>query len=496
MIADRNARTGRGRLARSVGAAFTGALILLTAVVPATASATTVEFPRSNWVAPLGQPFPDPIKVTVKNDGGDPVQDAVVAFAVTPDSTGATATISAPEATTDANGVAQITGTAGTLPGFPRVTATVDGASAQARLIARPPGYVPGEQLASVEAQNQDGVTENLRDGLDNKTFVLVDVCAGWCGPCRQFAQDTEEAIAALAAVHGIRLKLATVLMEGVNGGQASDQLDAQNWKNVNDLTGSVLHGGGTFQSDLSRAAAWFLYENDNLVPNGAFPTHLLVDQKGKILDRRVGAETAEQTVDRVLAAGGKTAKPPKPPKPSAQTAVGEVGIELPGGQAHSEVFDAFDIHFVEWGIVALFGEDANGIATRDWQYVTPDVLEPLAASGTLKMSLTRFGKEAKQPLTSSTVPVGGVMQHNAGEVDEAYVTAETTLPAVQNKKTGTVTVPVDLAALRSTLRTQIEAGQYEVIGGSLPELTPEVIDGLVDSLFSVAVRTQYTIGK
>lgn len=464
------------------------ALILLSVVAPATAATTSVQFSRGTYVAPLDQVLPDPISVTVKDELGDPVPGVEVAFSVTPDSTGATATISALTATTDAAGVAQITGTAGAQAGFPGVHATVDGVSAHAVIVNRPPGYRPGEELASIVAQNQDGVTEDVRDGLAKKAYLLVDVCAGWCGPCQMFAQETQDAITQLAAIHGVRLKLATVLLEGVNGGTPSDQPDAQHWKSSNGLTDSVFHAGGSFQSPLARAAGFFLYDNDPLIPSGAFPTHLLVGPDGKILDRLVGAVPAEQTVDRVLAHVNKTKKPPKPPEVSA---VGEIGVQLPNGETHSDLFNVFDAHPFDWGVVALFGDDVNGIAQRLWYYLTPDSA-PLAASGTLTTSLTRIDKtEAKQPLVSPSVQVVGIMQ-----LEGEYIGALTTLPAVQQGDT--VTVAADLAALRAAMRAKLEAGDFFSLTGEelthLPPLTPEQIDALVDSLFGIEVLAEYTI--
>jgi hypothetical protein len=465
----------------SVGSFALAALILLSAAAPATASATSVQFSRGLYVAPLDQAFPAPITVTVKDDVGAPRVGVEVAFSVTPDSTGATASISAPTATTDGNGVAQITGTAGSEGGFPVLRATVDGASAGVLLVNRPPGYRPGEQLASIVAQNQDGVTEDVRDGLGKHDFVLVDVCAGWCGPCRFFAQETQTAIIQLATLYGVKLKLATLLKEGDVGGP-SVQADAQSWNSSNGLSDSVLHAGGSFQSELYRGASFFMFDND---PEGfgAFPTHLLVDSKGNILDRLVGAASAEETVARVLAYT-KT-KDVKPPKVSP---VGEVGVQLPNGELHSDLFSVFDAHFYDWGAVALFGEDVDGIAQRIWYYVTPGAA-PLPASGALGLSLTRFKPEAKQPLTSTTVPVYSYMQLYDGALEVAVAT---TLPAVQNKDT--VTVTADLAELRAAIRAKIEAGEYEIQLGDAPTLTPELIDALVNSLFAVAVEANYTI--
>jgi hypothetical protein len=465
------------------------ALILLSAVAPATASATSVQFSRGSYVAPLGQALPEPISVTVKDELGDPVSGVEVAFSVTPDSTGATADLSALTATTDVAGVAQITGTAGAEAGFPTVHATVDGVSSDALIVNRPPGYRPGEQLASIVAQNQDGVTEDLRDGLaDKNTYLLVDVCAGWCTPCKNFAQATQSAIAQLAVLYGVKLKLVTVLMQDASA-LPSNQPDALGWKDGNGLTDSVFHAGGSAQSALYRAAGFFLYNNDPGVQSGAFPTHLLVDPKGNILDRRLGFDSTEQTVDRVLADVNKT-KAEKPPRPATLGPAGQLGVQLPNGETHSDLFDIFDSHTYDWGTVSLFDFDSPTIAGRYWTYLTPGEA-PLAAAGTLTTSLTRFKSEAKQPLTSSSVQVIGIM-----ELEGEYIGASATLPAIQ--KGDTVTVAADLAALRAAMRAKLEAGGFFSLTGDelahLPPLTTEQIDALVDSMFGISVAAQYTI--
>ena len=477
------------RYMRPLVAAVAFAVVLSVGVATATASVTSVQFSRGTYVAPLGQALPNPINVTVKDELGDPVSGVEVAFSVTPDSTGATAAISALTATTDAAGVAQITGTAGAQPGFATVHASVDGVEAQALIVNRPPGYRPGEQLASILAQNQDGVTENVRDGLaDKPSYLLVDVCAGWCTPCQNFAKETQSAITQLAVLYGVKLKLVTMLMEDARA-LPSNQIDALNWMDAGGLTDSVFHAGGSAQSALFRAAAFFLYDNDEGVPNGAFPTHLLVDPKGNILDRRLGFETTEQTVDRVLADVNRT-KEEKPPKPANLGPAGRLTVQLPNGETHSDLFDTFDSHIYDWGTVSLFDFDTPTVAGRYWTYLTPDYA-PLADSGTLTTSLTRFKTEAKQPLVSPSVPLTGIMQ-----LEGEYIGADTTLPAVQ--KGDTVTVSANLEAFRAAMRAKLEAGDFFSLTGAelthLPPLSTEQIDALVDSMFGISVAARYTI--
>jgi hypothetical protein len=271
-----------------------------------------------------------------------------------------------------------------------------------------------------------------------------------------------------------------------------SEQADAQQWKSDQGLTGSVLHAGGSADSALFRGAGFFLADNDPFASN-AFPTHLLVDPKGTILDRRVGVDSAQQTVDRVLSfIPTKTVNPPK------VTPVGQVDVQLPNGETRSEVFNAFGSQ----NGIGLFGNDVGGIAEREWSYTTPGLFPPpFPAAGTLTLSLTRFKTEARQPLKSSTVSVTAGMRIGSpippGNPGFAAVQAETTLPAAQDKKTGKVTVATRLETLRAAMQAKLQAGQYAVTAGNLPSPpTQQQIDDLVASMFGVAVTAQYTIIK
>lgn len=71
--------------------------------------------------------FASPLSVTVLDVDGDPVPNAVVTFAAP--GSGASAGLSTTTATTDQNGVAQVTATANGTPGTYQVTATVTGVS-------------------------------------------------------------------------------------------------------------------------------------------------------------------------------------------------------------------------------------------------------------------------------------------------------------------------------------------------------------------------------
>lgn len=77
--------------------------------------------------APVNTPFPEPLVVLVTDAFGNAVEGVDVAFSAP--GSGASAMLSAPSATTDANGLAQVTATANGTPGSYAVTATVSGVS-------------------------------------------------------------------------------------------------------------------------------------------------------------------------------------------------------------------------------------------------------------------------------------------------------------------------------------------------------------------------------
>lgn len=465
------------------------ALVLLTVAGSASAAVTTVQFSAGHYAAAVGQALP-PISVTVTDENNAPVAGVTVAFSVTPDSTGATATLSAATATTDSNGVAQVTATAGAQAGYPAVHATAGGVSADATIVNRPPGYRPGEQLASIVAPNQDDVTENVRDGLaDKQTFLIVDVCAGFCVPCANYAAAVEAAITQLAA-QGVTLKLVTLLKVGASDAEPSVQSDALAWKANNHLTGSVLHAGGSTDSALYRDAGYFLYDNDPGASNGAFPTHLLVDPKGNIIDRVLGfnSDTTQQTVDQILAIVNKTKAPStKPPKVGPQ---GQISVQLPNGETHSDVFDTYNTQDAfDWGYVFL--GNFGGTTQRSFGYVTPGLVT-LPASGTLTVSLTRLDADKKLTLTSTLLNVTVFMYLGGEQVD-----IDTTLPAVQNGST--VTVTADLAALQTATRAQLEAGNFQTISDPtiyVAPLKPEVVTALVNATVGINVNALYNPPK
>jgi uncharacterized protein (TIGR03437 family) len=97
---------------------------------------SVVQVSGANQTAEISRPFGSPLVVRVLDTQGRPLPAVSVAFAVT---SGA-ATLSAPSATTDANGQAQVNVTAGATPGPITITASAGGFTTAFNLTSRLPG--------------------------------------------------------------------------------------------------------------------------------------------------------------------------------------------------------------------------------------------------------------------------------------------------------------------------------------------------------------------
>jgi hypothetical protein len=85
----------------------------------------------SSQVTPINSVFSTPLAVQISNSSGSPVAGVVVSFAAP--ASGASATLSAPSATTGANGIAGVTATANSTSGAYQVIASVSGFSTTAQ---------------------------------------------------------------------------------------------------------------------------------------------------------------------------------------------------------------------------------------------------------------------------------------------------------------------------------------------------------------------------
>lgn len=290
----------RGIAAASVFA-IAGASVLAQPSVSHAAVANVV-FERGSYVASPGQPFAHPIRVSVTDDFGMPMEGVAVTFTQTPDAVTATqATLSSLSGVTAPDGTLEITGSAGPLPGIMQLEAKAGTVSGLTKLVDLPTGYSVGETLADVPAQDQDGKVGDIGDQLEKGAYLLVDVCASWCTPCNAFSPMIEASLDNLQVTNGIRLRVATVLMDGLSPGNASTRTSAELWHNGIAPSATVYHADGSTDSDLYRAG-FFFKVSDDPGNEGAFPTHLIVRPDGRIVDRVLGYQTKQELIDRVVA--------------------------------------------------------------------------------------------------------------------------------------------------------------------------------------------------
>jgi uncharacterized protein (TIGR03437 family) len=157
----------------------------------------------NNQTAAVSTAFGQPLEVLVTNAQGQPVQGAQVSFAVASGSTG-TASIGSATATTNAQGVASTTVTAGSTTGPVSITATAGGVSQTFSLTVRPvgpgftaasivsnAGFQPGISPGSIASINVSGIAPNLRGTVSGISIV---------GPLPTRLEDVEVLFNGIAA--------------------------------------------------------------------------------------------------------------------------------------------------------------------------------------------------------------------------------------------------------------------------------------------------------
>jgi Redoxin len=151
---------------------------------------------------------------------------------------------------------------------------------------ALPVGYRVGDKAADTTGLDQNNKSVTLSSLFDGKSWVWIDICAAWCGPCRMMASKAK-AFVANVNQEGLPFKLFSVLANG-NGGTASTQNDAAAWAMKYGLT-SVVHcnaAPGSVLLDLP-----FRYALANGAPEAAYPTSVLVDEKGDVRAYHLGMD-------------------------------------------------------------------------------------------------------------------------------------------------------------------------------------------------------------
>ncbi|MDK4737656.1 redoxin domain-containing protein [Rhizobium sp. CB3171] len=166
-------------------------------------------------------------------------------------------------------------------------------------------GYRVGDKAADIVGQDQSGKTVQLSKYSPNKDWILVDICAQWCGPCNFAAEKTRGFIDNVNVTKGTKLKLTpfTVLVDD-RSYRASSQVTAQQWatKYNFDPKEAVVHCGGDPKSDLR----WLVnkYTLANNIPEAAYPTYVLIDSDGVIRHFQQGFDLDQLQLDLSALAG------------------------------------------------------------------------------------------------------------------------------------------------------------------------------------------------
>ncbi|KAA1418603.1 hypothetical protein F0U44_08880 [Nocardioides humilatus] len=245
--------------------------------------------------AALGQPIATALSLRVLDEAHQPAPGVEVSLTVIPSEfNGATGTVSSPTVTTNAAGKASFNVTAGSTPGFWSVKASVGTPdTAFFGVINRPPGFRVGEHLASISGHDQTGAPVAVDDYLDGSGYLVLNVCAVDCAPCRAVAQDEDDAEDQLAE-EGIPARVVRVLSQDLSG-RATTAVDASNWRtNVARTDDPVLHSNGSRTGSLYRAALFAVGAG------GGFPTYLFVAPDGTIFGRTSLALTSDQIARKI----------------------------------------------------------------------------------------------------------------------------------------------------------------------------------------------------
>ena len=154
---------------------------------------------------------------------------------------------------------------------------------ASASTTASPPiGYQVGDRAPNFGAADQSGTERSLYDFRGQ--YVLLDFSAMWCGPSNTMASEENQLINDVNA-EGYPFTYVTMLMEQ-NVGTTTTQLSAQVWAARYRLSAPVLQLDGAPVATSRQAAQLANYDS---VSGAAFPTLVLIDPTGNILEVSAG---------------------------------------------------------------------------------------------------------------------------------------------------------------------------------------------------------------
>ena len=148
-------------------------------------------------------------------------------------------------------------------------------------------GFGVGDVVPETRMLDQTGEEISLRD-FDGDV-VLLDISTMWCAPCQEVASHAEETF---LDYRDDGFMYVTVLQEDVHA-KPPNQGDLEEWASSFGMTSPVLADGGAPEERITASA----------IENGQFPAILIIDRKGKVVER-VGATddaTVRSAIERAL---------------------------------------------------------------------------------------------------------------------------------------------------------------------------------------------------
>jgi hypothetical protein len=157
-----------------------------------------------------------------------------------------------------------------------------------------PYAHAVGEVHTDFAAPDQDGASFVLSGQVDK--VVLLHLCTLWCTACRDSAMVEAALISGIDAVVGAGNWLLVDALVQDNAGSPSDQLDAQNWRQVFGTPARTVHADGDIDSAILALGNTAM----------AFPLYVVIDRDGVVAALEFGftpATTPQLLSGHVIAA-------------------------------------------------------------------------------------------------------------------------------------------------------------------------------------------------